>query len=129
MADLRRIDECTRLDACAGRVRARGSGEATKNPVITKTGLDILRYICNAWFGVPCDPQMASLTMTHSIGPRHTGHISRPPVMATLNGNFTSPSVTPVGERFDPMWEADEFDTIRQVMETGLALLEAELRV
>jgi hypothetical protein len=39
------------------------------------------------------------------------------------------PSVTPGGERFVPMWEADELDTIRQVMESGLALLEAELRV
>src|SRR5687768_690941 len=26
--------------------------KATKNPVITKTGLDILRYICSGWFGL-----------------------------------------------------------------------------
>jgi hypothetical protein len=39
------------------------------------------------------------------------------------------PSVTPPGERFTPSWGADELDSIRRVMEAGLGLVEAELRV
>ena len=41
------------LDACIGEAaRAADRAKPTKNPVITKTGLDILRYICSAWFGI-----------------------------------------------------------------------------
>jgi hypothetical protein len=32
-------------------LRANATTKPTKNPVITKTGLDILRYICSVWFG------------------------------------------------------------------------------
>ena len=32
-------------------LRALAVTKPTKNPVITKTGLDILRYICSALFG------------------------------------------------------------------------------
>jgi len=38
------------------------------------------------------------------------------------------PSLTPPGESFTPMWQAEELDGIRQVMEAGLALLRSELR-
>ena len=38
------------------------------------------------------------------------------------------PSVTPPGERFYPSWAADELEGVRRVMETGLGLMEAELR-
>ena len=33
------------------RLRAGRQRKATKNPVITKTGLDTLRYICSEWLG------------------------------------------------------------------------------
>jgi hypothetical protein len=38
------------------------------------------------------------------------------------------PSVTPPGERYVPSWSAQELDEIRQVLEAGLGLLEAELK-
>jgi len=34
------------------RLRAGWVVKATKNPVITKTGLDTLRYICSNWFAI-----------------------------------------------------------------------------
>ena len=37
------------------------------------------------------------------------------------------PSVTPVGEHFEPFWRPEELAEIRAVMEAGLALLAAEL--
>ncbi len=38
------------------------------------------------------------------------------------------PPVTPPGERFEPVWRADQLSEIRVVLETGLELLESELR-
>jgi hypothetical protein len=38
------------------------------------------------------------------------------------------PSVTPVGEHFDPSWRPEELAEIRAVMEAGQALLAAELK-
>jgi hypothetical protein len=37
------------------------------------------------------------------------------------------PSMTPPGERFTPVWSAEELEDIRRVMEAGLRLVEAEL--
>lgn len=37
------------------------------------------------------------------------------------------PSMTPPGERFTPVWSAEELEYIRRVMEAGLKLVEAEV--
>ena len=48
----RRTDESARLDAWIKEpTRADTTAKPTKNPVITKTGLDTLRYICSDRFG------------------------------------------------------------------------------
>jgi hypothetical protein len=38
------------------------------------------------------------------------------------------PAVTPPGERFEPVWSAEELIKIRRVLAAGLVILAAELR-
>jgi hypothetical protein len=38
------------------------------------------------------------------------------------------PAITPPGERFEPVWRADELAEVRLVLEAGVGLLESELR-
>jgi hypothetical protein len=38
------------------------------------------------------------------------------------------PAVTPLGERYDPVWDADELIEIRRVMNAGLGLLVSEFQ-
>lgn len=69
--------------------------------------------------GLRLNPDSAYAKLSRNAGPTYD----------KLFWGNNLPSVTPPGELFTPSWEADELETIRQVMEAGLALVEAELRM